>query len=297
MPAVRATFRMHYLGLPLSVWQLKKVDFQFFEDKIARKLVPWDGNNITTIGRTALVKAVLTSQMIYFITPLIVPASTLENANKLERAFLWSGSDRTTDAKCKVNWEIVCYGGFGVLNTDKFARALRLRWPWYEWKEPAKLWVGMGSPCDEDDLDFFYASTTIIVGNGAKTPFWDSPYLLGRKPKDIAPLIHDASTRKNWRVREVVQDNAWIFKISPSPLFSLSTSANSSPCGRLSNVFHLDDHTEDDIVWKLAESGHYSAASVYRVQFLGRRKCMKKTNNTSSVLFDFGGTNSFLLGA
>lgn len=63
------------------------------------------------------------------------------------------------------------------------------------------MWVGMGKPSDETDLDLFYASTTIIIGNGAKTPFWDAPCVQYRKPKEIAPLIFEASTRKNWNSR------------------------------------------------------------------------------------------------
>ena len=101
-------------------------------------------------------------------------------------------------------WRPTIYGGLGILNTDKFAQALRLRWPWYEWKEPTKLWVGLGNPCTDEDMDFFYASTTIIVGNGAKTPFWDSPWLLGCKPKDIAPLIFQASKRKRLTFRQAL---------------------------------------------------------------------------------------------
>ena len=170
---------MKYLGLPISVRRPQKVDFQFLEDKAAAKLVPWDGQNITSMGRTALVKSVLAPQAIYFITTLVVPTSTLKNLNKLERAFLWEGTDKTTRANCKVNWDTVCRpianGGLRVLNTEKFARALRIRWIWFEWKEPTKMWVGMGNPCDNADYNFFYASSTIIVGNGACTPFWDSP--------------------------------------------------------------------------------------------------------------------------
>ena len=39
LPMIRASFPIKYLGLPLSVWQLKRVDFQPLEDKKATKLV------------------------------------------------------------------------------------------------------------------------------------------------------------------------------------------------------------------------------------------------------------------
>ena len=61
IPASRASFPIKYLGLPLLVCQLRKVDFQYLEDKAAGKLVIWDGKNITTIGRKALVRSVITS--------------------------------------------------------------------------------------------------------------------------------------------------------------------------------------------------------------------------------------------
>ena len=262
-----------YLGLPLSVRQLRKVDFQYLEDKAAGKLVTWEGQSITTIGRTTLVRSVITSQAVFSITSLIVPQGTLHNINKIERAFLWSGSDKTTGAKCKVNWDMVCrttiYGGLGILNTDKFARALRLRWPWYEWKEPTKLWVGLGNPCTEEDMDFFYASTTIIVGNGAKTPFWDSPWLLGRKPKDIAPLIFQASKRKRSTLRQALRGNAWMTHIKHDTIVSVAHIRELFSLWALVHDFHLDDHVEDDIVWKHADDGQYSAATAYKAQFLG----------------------------
>ena len=273
LPAIRASFPIRYLGLPLSVWQLKKVDLQFLEDKIAGKLVTYEGQNITTIGRTTLVKSVATSQAVYFITSLVIPPGILHNINKLERAFLWSGSDKTTGAKCKVNWEMVCrpceYGGLGVLNTDKFVRALRLRGPWFEWTTQTKLWVGLVNPCNEEDLDFFYASTTITMGNGAKTPFWDSPWLHGCKPKDVAPLVFAASSRKNWKVREALQNNAWILKLNTSTVVSVEHIRQFFTLWALVNDVHLDALSEDTIVWKHTTSGHYTAASAYKAQFLG----------------------------
>lgn len=67
---------MRYLGLPLSVWQLKNVDLQCLEDKVAGKLVTWEGQKITTIGHTTLVKSMITSQVARFITPLVITLGT-----------------------------------------------------------------------------------------------------------------------------------------------------------------------------------------------------------------------------
>ena len=70
----------------------------------------------------------------------------IEAMLKLERAFLWAASDKVSDGKCKVKWDFVCrpnnMGGLGVLDLQKFAMALRLRWPWYEWMEPERALVG-----------------------------------------------------------------------------------------------------------------------------------------------------------
>ena len=151
-----------------------------------------------------------------------------------------------------------------MLNTDKFARALRLRWLWFEWNDPRKLWVGLGNPCTEEDYEFFYASTTITVGDGAKTPFWDSPWLLGRKPKDIAPPIFAASTRKNWKVREALKGNAWILKISHIAVVFAAHIQEFFTLWMLLNDFHLHEQTEDTIVWKHANDGIYTAATAYR---------------------------------
>ena len=49
-PATRTNFPMKYLGLPLSVTRLKRIYFQPVEDRVARKLRPWEGNNATMVG-------------------------------------------------------------------------------------------------------------------------------------------------------------------------------------------------------------------------------------------------------
>ena len=156
-----------------------------------------------------------------------------------------------------------------MLNTEKFARALRLRWLWLEWKEPTKLWVGTGNPCDEMDKNLFYASMTITVGNGARTPFWDSPWVRDQKPRDIAPLIYDASSWKTWKLREALQDDAWVRKIKVTPNFTFEHLRQFIELWSTIRDFPLEVHAEDDIVWKHTESGIYTAKSAYLAQFFG----------------------------
>ena len=106
----------------------------------------------------------IASQAIYYLTPLAIPPGTIKSINKLERAILWSAKDTTTGAKCKVNWDkVYCpkkFGGLGVLHMGKFATVLRLRWPWLEWKDPTKIWIGSGNPCFDEDMELFYAADT-----------------------------------------------------------------------------------------------------------------------------------------
>jgi hypothetical protein len=53
----------------------------------------------------------------------------------------------------------------------------------------------------------------ITIGNGKITPVWNSPWLNGRKAKYIAPLIHEASSRKKWKINQALHNNAWVSKI------------------------------------------------------------------------------------
>ena len=145
--AVRTSFPMRYLGLPLSVKRLKRIHFQYLEDKIAGKLPPWQGRHVASAGCVVLVKAILTAIAIYHLTPLDIPVEVLKKIDSIRRAYLWAGSDKVSGGKCKVNWELVCKpkekGGLGVLNLDKFASSLRLRWLWFALSDPPKAWFAL----------------------------------------------------------------------------------------------------------------------------------------------------------
>jgi hypothetical protein len=59
-------------------------------------------------------------------------------------------------------------------------------------------------------MDIFYASTTITLWNERNTPFWYAPWLSGRKPVEIAPLIFASSKRKNWKDSQALREKIWV---------------------------------------------------------------------------------------
>ena len=114
---------MKYLGLPLSVKGMKRIHFQPLEDKIATQLTPWLGKLMAAPGRAVLVKSVITTIAIYYMTALNLPVQVMKKIDSLRRAFLWAGCDKVTGGNCNINWEQVCkskaHGGLGILNLDK----------------------------------------------------------------------------------------------------------------------------------------------------------------------------------
>lgn len=124
----RASFPLTYLGLPLTPGRLRKVHFQPLQDKIKGRLSGWKPSLLYMGGRRIMVNSVLSAIPTYTLTVLKPPKQSLQEIDKARRRFLWAGNENMHGGKCKVNWLKVCspvrYGGLGVPNLEKFARAL-----------------------------------------------------------------------------------------------------------------------------------------------------------------------------
>ncbi|CAN6334617.1 unnamed protein product, partial [Urochloa humidicola] len=171
---------------------------------------------------------------------------------------------------CLVRWINVKrpkkLGGLGVLDLGFFSRALRLRWLWYQWTEPERPWVGAEVSCNDIDKALFRASTRVTVGNGARARFWESSWLDGQAPRDIAPHLYKLAWCKNNSVQEDLQEERWT-----RGLWRMSTSEEIAEYAILWWKlwgFQLNDQ-EDSISWKWTADGQYSAKSAYNIQFEG----------------------------
>ena len=132
-------------------------------------------------GRRVLVRVVLSAIPTFALTVLRMPKKFLKEIDKVRRRFLWAPEEELSGGKCKVNWSKVCSpldkGGLGVLDLERFGRALRQRWLWLTWKHPERPWAGMEVPCSEADKAFFSAATSVTIGNGRTARFWTCSWL------------------------------------------------------------------------------------------------------------------------
>lgn len=142
------------------------------------------------VGMLTLVRYVLTSMSIYFITVFALKKWALKKIDKIRRNFLWKGSEQASGGHCLVKWQKTTMpknlGGLGILELGAFSRALRLRWLWFEWTKIDRSWVGSETPCDEVDKQLFRASTVVTLGNGNKARFWQCSWVNRKAPRDIA---------------------------------------------------------------------------------------------------------------
>lgn len=106
------------------------------------------------------------------------------------------------------------FGGLGILDLERFSRALRLRWLWLAWSSPDCPWRGTQLPIDAVDMALFNAATKVVVHNGRMASFWTSSWMDGRAPSALFPLLYKHSRRKKRSVREAILGDLWIKDIA-----------------------------------------------------------------------------------
>jgi hypothetical protein len=131
----------------------------------------------------------------------------IRRIDRIRWGFLWRGEtpDKVYGGHSLINWPTTCLpknkGGLGILELERFSRALRLRWLWFQWKHKDRAWVNLDLPCDNQDRDLFAASTIVTIGNGHTAKFWTSSWADGRTLKIMAPTLFSKAKRKKITVQ------------------------------------------------------------------------------------------------
>jgi hypothetical protein len=196
----QGTFPQVYLGLPLSNVKLNLSAFTPLIAKVDKRLSGWQAALLNHQGRLVLVNSVLDGLVTYMMQALALPPGVIDLIDSRRRAFLWSGKDKTSGAKCLVNWEDVqrpkSQGGLGVKNLAAQNACLllkllhRLHHPghsaWATWARANKNLVTMNDNGDGNHwsalralLPAYRTITKVQIGNGDSIAFWWDCWLEG----------------------------------------------------------------------------------------------------------------------
>ena len=109
----------------------------------------------------------------------------------------------------------------------------------------------------------------MTIGDGNKAIFWESSWLEGLRPKDIAPKIFEISRKKGGTVAQALRDHHWIAQIDTQSALTLEHLQQFSALWENLPGIVIQPGVKDSILWKLANDGNYSAKSAYLAQFAG----------------------------
>ncbi|KAK9001146.1 hypothetical protein V6N11_082937 [Hibiscus sabdariffa] len=135
-----------YLGIPLGAKRNSVRLWDPILSKFSHKMSGWKAISLSFGGRITLVKHVLSSFPVCFLSLFKMPVSIYKKLNSIMARFLWGG---LTDKK-KVhwlNWSDVCrpihLGGLGISDHCIKNRALLGKWFWHFGNEQDNVWKRM----------------------------------------------------------------------------------------------------------------------------------------------------------
>lgn len=106
----------------------------------------------------------------------------------------------------------------------------------------------------------------MTIRDGRTARFWESSWINGQAPRDIAPNIYLSAWRKNNTVRDDLHNGNWM-----RGRWRMSTAEQMAefvlPWDCLLQVQMTDE--PDEIRWRWTADGQYSSKSAYEIQFRG----------------------------
>ncbi|KAK3217875.1 hypothetical protein Dsin_011845 [Dipteronia sinensis] len=132
-----------YLGLPLGGRPSAKAFWNSVVSRIENRLTPWKRYYLNKSGSLFLIKAVLASIPINFMSVFKIPIGEAKTIERLQRNFFW-GDDLGKKKLHLVNWESMCkrkdLGGLGIGRVGEKNSSLLARWIWRFGLEKESLW-------------------------------------------------------------------------------------------------------------------------------------------------------------
>ena len=283
-----------YLGLPLGAKYFSEALWNPVVDRYSKKLALWKCPLLSYGGKLVLVKSVLSSLPLYFLSLFSMPMTVVHVIERIIRNFLWDGASGKTRNHL-VRWDIVVQskdvGGLGIRSLHDVNIALLGKWLWRYGVELDALWrkviiekYGTGRTTFEPKFPKLTYGTSVWrgicnswpefangiefqIGNGEMVRFWEDRWI-GDKFMDRFPLLYASSRSKNSWIKDVFVSNSsggggnWELGL-PRRLPDVAIQQFASIMGLVANVQLGNDGVEDTRLWRWDVNGGFSVSSFY----------------------------------
>lgn len=209
-------------------------------NRVSGRVRKWDTSLISMGGRITIIKSILTSIPLYFLSFLKLPKQVEKQIRTLQSNLLWGGSE-TIKRVAWVKWEVLCKsmkeGGLGIRDLGLFNRALLRKWIWRFLTEKDNLWAmvlksrhgdlnwgrsgeqgergGRGNTgwwkmvvarVEGREGQWFWHSLEQVIGDGSEAKFWEGFWSGDKSLKDRFPMLFCLSTKQDKLAKDI---GAW----------------------------------------------------------------------------------------
>ena len=247
---IHSTPPFTYLGFPLGAHMNKCSAWKPVVKKIENRLASWKAKILSRAGRLTLIKSVLNSLPVYFMSMFKMPKAIALKIVKLQRRFFWGESSATQMSCPMVKWSDIelprQLGGLGVGNIMYKNLILVFKWWWRFSESDNSLWKrilqsvhdisgikasmetfnkvrgGTWSALLSNDSDtskvrsIIEEGMIISVGNGNSVRFWQDRWCESGILKSLFPRLFALSLQKNLTISQMGMwvGNAWVWNFS-----------------------------------------------------------------------------------
>lgn len=238
-----------YLGLPLDANPRSRSTWQPMVEKFKKKLASWKRRFLSFVGRLTLIRSVLSSLPLFFLSLFKMPVGVAKTTDKIQSSFLW-GDSETSRKIHLVNWKEVTMdknnGGLGIRDLRLVNQCMLLKWWWRFAIEEGVLWksvvcskygysggkwwpsvtdLSLVSKIWRDIVDiaqsspnlfsFFVENTEITIEDGRRIRFWDDNWFSKSSLRTQFPRLYQLSTEKGSSLSKIQArrdlSNKWLF--------------------------------------------------------------------------------------
>ncbi|GJZ22665.1 reverse transcriptase domain, reverse transcriptase zinc-binding domain protein [Tanacetum coccineum] len=265
-----------YLGLPVERSMRKIADWTKVINRFCKRLASWKANLLSIGGRLTLVKFVLGSLPVYFLSLFKAPEAIITKLESMRRQFFW-GMKEGVKKMCWVSWNKILVSKIdgGALWRKVIAEIHGSSGGFDLMVKPRKssAWADIVSSCNRIEQLGAPLNNLMVrkIYRGTQTLFWTDNWLKDSGPlKDFFSRLFALEKHKDCLVadRWVLEEDGWQGK------WAWTRQPSGRAVGDLTklvsdlNGLTLDESQEDKWEWALTTSRKFTVASLCRAILL-----------------------------